>query len=140
MITVNPCFIEEVLAPLVGGADREDDFANFGLFNIESEVDVKRLAKDILYPEFASKYPVFKETIKNSLAYYLVYPKVNFEAIYNSILPPFETPKDSYLFFIWIWEAFFPDESFNYIINMHIVEDSDIEAPLKLLKKIRGNS
>jgi hypothetical protein len=65
---------------------------------------------------------------------------VNFESIFNSLLLPINTPKNARLFFQWIWEVFFPEESKDYIKNEIVVEDFDVNAPFYLLTGTGGYS
>lgn len=108
MITVNPIYIDEVLSPLIGGADDEASIDDYGYYKSDIEEDVKSLAKDVLLPDFKKQKERLQDVTKNTLAYYLTYPgKVNFESIFNSLLLPIETPVNTQQFFQWIWEVFF---------------------------------
>lgn len=138
MITVNPVYIDYVLNPLTGGADSEESIDLYGSYNPNSEQEVKKLAREVLLPEFKSQQPILQEVVKHTLAYYLTYPKQDFERIFNSLLMPIDTPKNARLFFQWIWEVFFEGESKDYIKNEIVTEDFDVEAPLHLLTKTGG--
>jgi len=138
MITVNPVYIHEVVSPLIGGADSEESIDMYGHYNSDSEQEVKQLAREVLLPEFKKQKPVLQEVVKHTLAYYLTYPKQNFEAIFNSLLLPLSTPKNARLFFQWIWEVFFEGTSKDYIKNEIVVEDFDVNAPLYLLTNTGG--
>lgn len=139
MITVNPVYIDEVLSPLIGGADHEDSIEIYGHYRPDEELDVKELAREVLLPEFLKQNVLLQRVTKDTLAYYLTYPgKINFESIFNSLLLPIETPKNARFFFQWIWEVFFPDESKDYIQNEIVVEDFDVNAPLYLLAGTGG--
>ncbi|OJW38216.1 MAG: hypothetical protein BGO54_21835 [Sphingobacteriales bacterium 46-32] len=136
MITVNPIYIDEVLGPLIGGADDEASIDDYGYYKSDIEEDVKSLAKDVLLPDFKKQKERLQDVTKNTLAYYLTYPgKVNFESIFNSLLLPIETPVNAQQFFQWIWEVFFEGESKDYIKKEFIVEDFNVNAPLELLKE-----
>lgn len=136
MITVNPIYIDEVLSPLIGGADDEASIDDYGYYKSDIEEDVKSLAKDVLLPDFKKQKERLQDVTKNTLAYYLTYPgKVNFESIFNSLLLPIETPVNTQQFFQWIWEVFFEGESKDYIKKEFVVEDFNVNAPLELLKE-----
>ncbi len=139
MITINPIYIDYVLTPLVGGGDDAKEIAIYSVYQTDIEDDVKLLAKNILLPEFIKQHKQFKEAIKNSLAYYLIYnEKIDFKSVLISSLLPIKTPKNPMLFFQWIWDVFFENETIDYIKNKIVVEDFDINAPYNLLTKIGG--
>ncbi len=139
MITVNPVFIDEVLSPLIGGADSEESIEIYGHYKSDMEGDVKKLAQDVLLPEFKKQKDVFQRVVKDTLAYYLTYPqKVDFESIFNSLLLPIETPQNARLFFQWIWEVFFCGELKDYILDDIVIEDFDVNAPMYLLTGTGG--
>ena len=139
MITVNPIFINEVLSPLIGGADNEADLDKYGHYRSDYEDDVKQMALKVLLPEFINQKEILQSAVKNSLAYYLIYSgKVDFESIFNSLLLPIETPRNAKLFFQWIWEVFFPGEFKEYIENEVVMENFDVNAPFYLLTGIGG--
>lgn len=138
MITVNPIYIHEVVSPLIGGADSEEIIDLYGYYNVDKELEVKQLARDVLLPDFLKQRPELQREVKNTLAYYLTYPKQDFERIFNFLLLPIDTPKNARIFFQWIWEVFFDGESKNYIKDETIVEDFDVNAPLYLLTKTGG--
>ena len=139
MITVNPVYINCVLDPLTGGADSEESLEIYGHYRPDEEVDVKQLAKEVLLPEFIKQKEILQRVTKDTLAYYLTYPgKIDFESIFNSLLLPLETPKNSRLFFQWIWEVFFLGQSKDYIQSEIVVEDFDVNAPFYLLTGTDG--
>lgn len=136
MIKVNPIFVDEILTPLIGGADSEDSLDTFGQYNSNIEKDVKELAQLFLLPEFNKKKQIIQEITKNTLAYYLSNSqKIDFESIFDSLLIPLETPHNVVLFFQWIWEVLFPNQSKEYIKNEIVIEDFDINAPILLSRE-----
>jgi hypothetical protein len=133
MITVNPVFINEVMGPLIGGADSEEDIEAFSRYNPDVEEEVKELAKAVLLPEFIQQKDILRQKVKDSLAYYLNFPeKADFESILDSLLIPMKTPKNASLFFQWIWDIFFNQESIEYIKNETVKEDFDVNAATNL--------
>ena len=135
MIMVNPVFLQELVSPLIGGADSEDSVEMFAQYSTDSETDVKRLAREVLLPEFLEQKPVLKQKVKDTLEYYLTYPKIDFESIFNSFLLPLDTLSDSTLFFNWLWEVVFEGETRDYIVDAKIIEDFDANALLNHLNK-----
>jgi len=139
-MTVNPVYIDQFVGPLIGGADSEEEIGKFASFNSNNENEVKQLAKDVLLPAFEKRIKPFKVEMKNSLAYYLKYNKVDFESIIDSLLLPIETPKDPLLFFHWLWEVFFEGEHYDFILKENVIEEFEVEAPLNLMKRYKKNS
>jgi len=138
MITVNSIFIGEFVSPLIGGADDEETVDLYGHYNSDDEKEVRRLSRELLYPKFEEQRREIKDVAKHSLAFYLEYPeKVNFESIFNSLLLPLEIPKDSRLFFQWIWDEFFFGESTIYIVKEDVLEDSNRNALIDLLRRTK---
>lgn len=138
MITVNPVYIDYVLNPITGGADSAESIDTYGFYNSDVEEDVKKLASEVLLPEFKRQKQILQEAVKHSLAYYLTYPKQDFERIFDSLLLPLDTPTNARLFFQWIWEVFFDGESKDYIKDAIVVEDFDVNAPYYLLTGTDG--
>ncbi|RTL57593.1 MAG: hypothetical protein EKK37_16300 [Sphingobacteriales bacterium] len=132
-MTVNSIYIDYLFGTFIGGGDSEEDVDNYSLYNPNNESDVKKLAKEVLLPEFQSQNINLITEVKNSLAYYLTYDKIDFKDKLNSLLLPIKTPDNPKLFFKWIWEIFFKDELIDYIKNETVIEDFDINAPYKLL-------
>lgn len=137
---VNAAYIDKFLVPLIGGADSEDEVEKYGKINPDSEMEVKRLIEEVLLPEFEKRIKPFKLQMKNTLAFYLNNNKIDFESIYDSLLLPIDTPKDSKLFFYWIWEVFFEGENFDFIKDKEVIEEFDIEGPLKLVEMYKRDN
>lgn len=131
---VNPIFIDEFVSPLIGGADRDNEFEYFKC-NPDLEQDVKFLCNNLLIPEFKQQIEQIREVAKNTLAYYLFYKTFDFHSKLDSLLLPMKTPNNSVLFFLWLWNEFFDRESFDYIKNEMVVEEFNVDEPLKLIMK-----
>src|SRR5215212_1357742 len=133
MIIINPVFINEVVSPLIGGADSEEEIDKFSYCNPDLEGDVKELAKTVLLPDFIQQKKILQQRIKNTLAYYLNFPqKINFESIFESLLLPLKTPENTRLFFQWIWDVLFEGESIEYITSKTVKEEFDVNAATNL--------
>ena len=139
MITVNPIFIEEFLTPMVGGGDREEDknVIRMSNCNLDHEGDSVVLIREFLLPSFNSLPDPIKIISKYTLAYYLYFNKIDFEDILSSIMAPVKYSKNVRPFFVKIWKEIFKEESYEYIKDLNVKEEFDIEAPLKLYKKIK---
>jgi hypothetical protein len=115
MIIVNSIFLQTFFMPIIGGADFVEEFDEFSVYDVNNKGNVKELIFKTLKPSFESQGELRKIISKNTLAYYLIYPKIDFCRFLDSMLLTIETPKDCNLFFQWIWEFFFEFESPNYI-------------------------
>ncbi|MEJ8819932.1 hypothetical protein [Lacibacter sp. H407] len=132
-IIVNPIYLDYLFGTLSGLGDSEDDINVYGMYDTNNERQTKTLARELLLPEFIKQNPLLVEQIKNSLAYYLLNPSIEFKDRIESLLLPFKTPDDGWLFFQWIWEVFFEGESYDYLKDEDVFEEFDINAPYKLL-------
>ncbi|HWB28252.1 MAG TPA: hypothetical protein VG738_22420 [Chitinophagaceae bacterium] len=139
MIIVNPNYINQIFAPLIGGADYETDF-NYYSIDTDDEEHVKKMARDILLPEFKMLIPELQHEVKTSFTYYITnYRKLDFDSRMDSLLLPLKTPKDPVLFFRWLWQVFCEGEPFDYIWDSgEIVEEFDVSASLKLIFRVKG--
>jgi hypothetical protein len=77
MKKVNRYFLDDLLNPLVGGAD-DDDMENlYRCVDIDSEAQIKKIIKEILLTHFEIKPNAYKEIAKNTLSYYLTLDNKN---------------------------------------------------------------
>lgn len=132
MKIVNRYFIDDILSPIVGLADSESDLHLFGEIDTSSELELKKFFRDIIKPTFDFKKEKVKYISKNSLSYYLKTNKINFESLFYSCLLPLEPPKDFKLFFIFLWEVLFPNQSFDDISIEDFHENFDINLPWQI--------
>jgi hypothetical protein len=124
---VNPNFFSNMLGPLVGMADGDDD--EYQNLNPNSEEEVKKIIIDVLKPNFEEFSQEKKEKCKRTLSYYLTTSKIDFDGIFASNLLPFEPPTEPRLFFIWLWEVLFEDEDYLMENPDQFVERNDIYEP-----------
>ncbi len=130
---VNRYFIDDVLSPLSGLADSDEDVKQYKHFQSDNENQVKALFHEKIKPAFDYKNDNIKIKTKNALAFYLVSDKVNFASIFHSNLLPFQSPKNPKLFFVWLWEVLFDFENYNLIDIKSFSENNDIDEPWRLL-------
>jgi hypothetical protein len=129
---INSAFFMYLVVALVGGADDDELTREYFDVDPDNPVVMKNIIKSVLQPEFEKYSLKFKIKAKDCLGFYLATGKTDFERQFNANLLPIDTPKDCKLFYTWIWEAFFPNESFEqYLVNNYF-EKYDINEPLCL--------
>lgn len=127
MPTVNMFILENLIAPLGGTADMDDEKAT-ALREVDgnNESDVKNVLYQEIKPYYDSRSNDHKISIKRSLSYYLTTDKVDFGRMYDSVLIAFGHPTNPKDFFIWIWEILFPKEKYNLDNLNQYIEIEDI--------------
>jgi hypothetical protein len=131
MKTVNPYFFIELLEPLVGMADIDEEVETYRNINPDSEEEIKKIIIDVLKPHFDSLSEVKKEQCKITLSYYLTTSTIDFERIFASYLLPFDPPSTPQLFFMWLWEVLFEGEEYIMENPDQCVEKNDVYEPLR---------
>lgn len=132
MRTVNPYYIVQYLGGLVGGADDDEAAAKYDELDSDDAVAVKEVIERELRDHFVRQTPSISCGIaKLSLQYYLTKGGIDWGRMFDSHLIPFNAPADPRDFFIWIWEVFYPDESYFLSDTNGIVEVRDSQAPLR---------
>ena len=129
MKTVNPFLFIELLEPLVGMADVDEQVEFYQAINPDSEEEMKRTILDVLKPHFDALSQVKKERCKLTLSYYLTTSKIDFERIFDSYLLPFDPPSPVELFFVWLWETLFENEDYTLESPEQFIEKEDIDEP-----------
>jgi len=132
MIPVNSAYFIYLTSELAGGADIDE--LTFKYYNIDpnNETVMKDIIKSTLKPTFDRYSPLFKQKVKDCLGFYLSTGKIDFERVYNAPLLPIDTPKNPKLFYIWIWEIYFPGEDYHIYTVNNYYEKYDIEEPLRV--------
>jgi hypothetical protein len=130
--TVNPWFLHALIDPLAGLADIDEVTPQFAAIDPNSEPHMKRIISEMLLPHFQGLSAEIKDRSKTALGYYLMKPGADFKRVFESCLPPFDPPSDTRQFFVWIWEAFFPDESFTAVDYKGFRVVADIDEPNRL--------
>ena len=109
------CFISHLLTI---PEDISYDFYQHGDPN--DEVKVKQFIREYTVSAFESQSDLEKKTTKIDLAYYLT--KSENQAAeecpywinqFESALVPFDLTDDPRVFWIWVWEVYFPDEDYH---------------------------
>lgn len=131
MEIVNKYFLDDILSPLVGGADF-DELQYLLNLDADNVMQGKELIKVYLFPYFQSTTQSYMAKCKLSLAYFLKQNKIDFERIVDSNLLPIAAPSTPINFFIWIWEVFFPNDFFLDISTENCIERNDQYEPIRL--------
>lgn len=133
--TVNPYLIESLLFPLAGEADDDERTDYFSGFDVNNEVEMRKIIEKYLLPEFKEASSIYQEQAKQSLAYFLTTESIDFKRIIQSLLLPFDPSHHGKKWFIWIWEIFFRNDNYHIsdVSQYSIVED--VYEPIRLKMK-----
>ncbi|HID23056.1 MAG TPA: hypothetical protein EYP14_11735, partial [Planctomycetaceae bacterium] len=111
---VNRWFIDAPLDPFVGGADDDIRLERWGDIDPNDEELVREeLIRKVIKPYFERFDPASQEKVKLAMRYCLSDPTFDFERVLAAGLVPFDIPRDSRKFFLWIWEELFPAEDYH---------------------------
>ena len=112
MKTVNIKLVEKVLGPIGGYCDRDEEFAKYDTYDWMDESDVKAIIRAEILPFFLQQNDHYKSEFKTSLSYYLTTNSYDLDGMLASLLIPSDTGGEPSFFFVWMWECFFGDESY----------------------------
>ena len=136
MKIVNPIFLYQFLYPLMGLGDDDEAMKYYLDIDLCTEEQYKVIIRENLVDDFNHLNEEIKEKAKLALSYYLSKPEIDFDRVFDSLLPPCDLPENSRDFFVWLWEELYGDESYK-ISEFEIFKVvEDIYEPLRLsLKK-----
>ncbi|OCX50843.1 hypothetical protein BEL04_19135 [Mucilaginibacter sp. PPCGB 2223] len=125
MKVINLSYLYYLTAPLVGGADDDEMVKHYWDIDHNDENTIKEVIKSVVKPFFETNYSLlFRETVKETLAYHLSANKIDFAGLFNGQLHPFDHPTNPKLFYVWIWEVLFDGESYG-ILNLDEYSEKD---------------
>jgi len=131
---VNRYYIAQVIAPVGGHADVDGEYEKYLAINLNDEMSVKAMIiRPVLLPHIRRLDDDSLARVKLALAYGLSDPNTPFRDIFNDMLPPFDPPADARDLFVWIWEEWFPGESYEIDISQCELND-DLEEPTWTVK------
>jgi hypothetical protein len=110
---VNHLFLGYVLGDLGGRADVDEEVEKYNDLDVNDKQSVLKIIRNFCIPGILN-HPsdLARERIKDTLQYYLSTDEINFAAVFNAYLLPFDHPTNAKDFFCWIWEALYPNESY----------------------------
>ncbi|MDR0392070.1 MAG: hypothetical protein LBH59_09195 [Planctomycetaceae bacterium] len=124
---VNHLFLGHLIGML--GGDVDSTFEKYKNIDSNSKEVVVHVIRQDVIPVIQSYASLVQERIRNTLQYYLATNEINFSDIFNSYLIPFDHPRLAKDFFIWIWEEWFPEESYKLSeTDEYIVLNDDKKA------------
>lgn len=132
MNKVNQAFLHDILIPLAGLADDDEQAEKYSSIDPNDEDSVKSIINATIIPYIQNQSKMYKDCVKDALSYFLTQDKVDFEGIFDSNLLPFPAPTKAKLFFVWIWELLFEGKSYIVTDLIGYVEINDIYEPLAL--------
>jgi hypothetical protein len=136
MKTVNPQFIADLLGPLGGGADDDEETEKYLPVDPNDEAAMRAIIREELVPEYPRLRPEFQRQAKLALAWALSFNRPRLRRSFNSMLLPFDHPDDPALFFEWLWDELFPGEDYHLSNPDEYLLDDDFEGPTKLGLKL----
>ncbi len=113
MLIIEPNLLRIFLEPLTGLADDDEEVLYYMNKPPRTEEDYRSIIKERLKEPFHQKEEKKKTKANLALRYYLSHPTIDFERVYESVLPPFDPPHPPKEFFLWIWEELFKDEDYS---------------------------
>lgn len=109
---VDLTFLEFYFHGLTGRADIDKEVTKYSSTNPDNEHQIKQIISERLKPA-VEKYPAqFQMQMQNALSYSLTTNAIEFGSLYDSQLLPFDHPTDPRLFFVWLWEVFYENQSY----------------------------
>jgi hypothetical protein len=131
---VNRMFLGYILGGLGGRADVDEEIEKYESLDVNDKQSVLKIIRDSCIPHILN-HPsdLARERIKNTLQYYLSTDEIDFASVFNAHLLPFDHPTKAKDFFCWIWEALYPNESYElsesakeeYLVLKHPFRDYD---------------
>jgi hypothetical protein len=134
---VNPYFLHESLAPWTGLADDDEVWPQYREFDSNDEAAMRREIRDQIVPHLSGLPPAILERVRLAYRYYLSCerPGLRFDRVFDSLLPPFDAPRNPRDLFLWIWQECFPDEDYHLPDWSEYEEKPDIAEPLRLVSE-----
>ncbi len=109
---VNKYFIADILSPLQGLGDSNDESLPYYHINPGKKEQVVEMLANLVRPDFLNKTELIKKKSKLALSYYLTTDKLDFQSFYNSYLYTHPPPLNAKDYYIWLWEVLFGNESY----------------------------
>jgi hypothetical protein len=123
---VNPWFLTTLLDPLLGLADVDEVVEEYRSFDPNDEAAARTLIASSIVPYLRQFTDDSVARLKLTVRYYLSSP--GFErwgTLFDSVMPPFDHPREPRDFFLWIWDEWFPGEDYRLgdLSQFEIVSD-----------------
>ncbi|GEB30421.1 MULTISPECIES: hypothetical protein [Brevibacillus] len=134
MKVVNPHFLSVFLVPITGLADADEAIEHYKNIELLTEEQYKEVIRETLVEYFQNLEEDVKRKSKLALSYCLTKPTVDFESVFESLLPPFDLPPNARDFFLWLWEELFIGESYELADAESYKVVADMYEPLRSTK------
>jgi hypothetical protein len=126
MIEVNRFALSAFIEALAGLADDDEYVERFRSLDVNSETQVKEVIRELIVPRFLDLSEYARDKARVAGRYYIATRWPGFERFYESMLPPFDAPRDARELFIWIWEEVFPGEAIEPVDTAEFAEKPDM--------------
>jgi hypothetical protein len=111
MQTVNEYMVRDLLTPLGGSGDLDEQIHLYRNIDNNNETEIKKIISNTIKPYFKKQTEEYQASAKRSLSYFLTTNRLDYGYVYDSCLIAFDHPDDARDFFLWIWEVLFPIEN-----------------------------
>ena len=138
MKRVNPYYLHVALEPFCGMADDDEEVERYREFDSNDESAFRCLIRSEIKPHLDSIEEPGKSYVRTAFQYYLSKEGPNFERVFESVLPPFDPPKNPRNLFVWIWqECFDGDYMIGDFSDYEVVADAN--EPTLVIKSAPGS-
>jgi hypothetical protein len=131
MQTVNRYMLRDLLNPIGGTADINEEILRYRYFDNNSQTAVNKILREKLLPYYEKASSQYKTSYKRSLSYFLSAENFDFGDLYDSCLIAFDHPVNPRDFFLWIWQVLFPAENYENGNNKDFTEIDDPQEPYR---------
>ncbi|HYR63533.1 MAG TPA: hypothetical protein VET24_13010 [Actinomycetota bacterium] len=111
MTAINPAFVEDLVGPLIGGGDIDEEFHEFSTVDPDDEQQVRDVIRRLLVPYFYDTSPEGQRAAKLGLAWYLTFRPDRLSPMYDRLMLPFR--EEPVHLWEWIWRELFGDEDYH---------------------------
>lgn len=133
METVNWYMLNDLLSPIGGTGDVDEECLKYQNLDSNDEGQVKKVIMERIYPYYYGSSASYQKSVRISLSYFLTTNRLNYGRLFDSCLIAFDHPVDSRDFFLWIWECLFPNENYRMKNVKDYQEIEDLDEPLLYL-------
>lgn len=110
MTLINPSFVEDLLAPLIGLGEADEVRRQYADVDPHDEQQVRAVIRRELVPYFHDTSPEGQEAAKLALAWYLSFQPEGLNRLYHGLYLPFR--KQPVHLWEWIWKELFGEEDY----------------------------
>ena len=140
MNKVNPYFLHCLLDPITGMADDDEAVIKYRHVDLNDEQQARKIIREFMVPHAKAMTGDFREKTQLAYRYYLTRSDSRWDRVFDSILPPFVSPKNYRQFFEWLYEECF--QTTDYLlsnIDEYVVVE-DVNEPMAAFRRSKGKA